>query len=37
MPVVEEEDYGCESENVIENVNGDGDGDDYYDDVNNQR
>lgn len=35
MPVVEEEDYGCESENVIENVNGDGD--DYYDDVNNQR
>ena len=35
MPVVEEEDYGCESGNVIENVNGDGD--DYYDDVNNQR
>lgn len=32
---MEEEDYGCESENVIENVNGDGD--DYYDDVNNQR
>ena len=34
MPVVEEEDYGCESENVIENVN---DGDDDYYDVNNQR
>ena len=31
---MEEEDYGCESENVIENVN---DGDDDYYDVNNQR